>query len=956
MIISSLVQASVKEINTLNLCTIFFARESDSNFTAQHGLKIGTHWAATETQILSCAGDQTPDYFFTTIYCTNGTHLSTIDSHVKHSTFNKMNHSQFQQQRQQLKKKARPESTAMVFVSPEPVPIPVTSNSTLVTSHDHEDPADIMHVETIPMAVSEAIKEHVDTYLNDIRKETWEDYKWECKLISQIPDFVRIYQEAPTDINSFDPLSDSLDLSIQAMKERLRYYLPPVFLEYHPTLLQEKLDAARDTIEFLAQTLRDMDQAAYNRKKKDRDTKDQYYYDDDDDSYIDPYLGDPMYGDDDDDDYDSNQDPSDLPSSFYHQHIDEMKDFFKALPYNLVFNAGFHYPGCAIEDAKKCYCPCSWKMKTWQTQFYLDGLCKGTYGKKEEYCSDNNFLHHALMSHLEKVGERDDTMGLIHRGIHKYIHILYKNHNSGLGHKALFKYGDDNYRKIEKFETKRENDIIQDLYMKIVLEEEQRLESERLLKDMESQLVKKGLERLNKDKFDEITALSKNFRTLDLQLSVKKKLSSEALLKHQQQVVRIFQSIRACATKNQDVTLRIPFDFELQKLMHEWYNASISSNPSDDVLFLFQDFCNKGDVSKFLAEWNIQFYISSLHASGKRRRRKEIKEMEEDTMAVDKGGPTAQFLNEFWKQLDGLKASVSVNDRVYMFKLFEISDKALLPYPDDVLTQGIGDDRVREAALGVARKWYRAIGRVMIHSIMGSRIEGVDKHFPLPSHIIPRFFRSVILSGTNCSEKDYYPWAEVVADMQQLGLGSMVDALTEMYQGDIPNVFQVGIPEYVIDSRCIALSALREGISIGGVLDFAGNSLKNLPIYVQEGWEFTKDQLDIMTQSTPDMYLMTPFFKGLPLDVLDSLFFCKASVRLEDIMEILQVQFWEYSELFNGLVPDHFIAAQRSIWDQVESVLDECGREKEGFLEEFLEFFTGYSFLPEMTESSKCVA
>jgi hypothetical protein len=186
------------------------------------------------------------------------------------------------------------------------------------------------------MANSEAIKLHVNTYLNDIRKETWDDYRWECKLILQIPDFVRSYKEAPSDTASLDPVYGSLEPSIQAMKELLRNYVPNLFLEYHPTLMQEKLDAARDTIQFLEKALREMDHIAYERKKLERDV---YltagrlldYLSDGDDDYIDPYLGDAMYEDGDDD---SDQDPSDFSYSFYNRHINEIQSFF--LKHNLL--------------------------------------------------------------------------------------------------------------------------------------------------------------------------------------------------------------------------------------------------------------------------------------------------------------------------------------------------------------------------------------------------------------------------------------------------------------------------------------------------------------------------------------------------------------------------------------------------------------------------------------------
>jgi hypothetical protein len=96
---------------------------------------------------------------------------------------------------------------------------------------------------------------------------------------------------------------------------------------------------------------------------------------------------------------------------------------------------------------------------------------------------------------------------------------------------------------------------------------------------------------------------------------------------------------------------------------------------------------------------------------------------------------------------------------------------------------------------------------------------------------------------------------------------------------------------------------------------------------------------------------LTPYFKSIPLDVLDTLLFCKSSVDLKDILRMLRVTFWTRNENENEDVSALTIEHQQLIWNQLGSVLDECEREKKGFLVEFLEFFTGYSFLPESIES-----
>jgi hypothetical protein len=83
---------------------------------------------------------------------------------------------------------------------------------------------------------------------------------------------------------------------------------------------------------------------------------------------------------------------------------------------------------------------------------------------------------------------------------------------------------------------------------------------------------------------------------------------------------------------------------------------------------------------------------------------------------------------------------------------------------------------------------------------------------------------------------EYYPWAEVVADLHSIDLKSYIDHHIPTYTPDIAPIFEYEIPHWVLEPRQAALSALREGISIGGVLDFAGNLLKNVPIHVHS-WE-----------------------------------------------------------------------------------------------------------------------
>ena len=50
----------------------------------------------------------------------------------------------------------------------------------------------------------------------------------------------------------------------------------------------------------------------------------------------------------------------------------EVKKFFNALPYNIVFLVSFDVLGIYAKDDTHCYCPCSSKCATWRKQFGLN--------------------------------------------------------------------------------------------------------------------------------------------------------------------------------------------------------------------------------------------------------------------------------------------------------------------------------------------------------------------------------------------------------------------------------------------------------------------------------------------------------------------------------------------------------------------------------------------------------
>ena len=101
----------------------------------------------------------------------------------------------------------------------------------------------------------------------------------------------------------------------------------------------------------------------------------------------------------------------------------DVKPFMKSLPYNFVFDIGFHtrplLSGYSRGDTSNdCYCPCSKSMKTWRTQF-------PTNMDENNACHTGKFQPHALLDHLKKkmIGESD--VAYCHKGIAYYLAKLH---------------------------------------------------------------------------------------------------------------------------------------------------------------------------------------------------------------------------------------------------------------------------------------------------------------------------------------------------------------------------------------------------------------------------------------------------------------------------------------------------------------------------------------------------
>lgn len=129
------------------------------------------------------------------------------------------------------------------------------------------------------------------------------------------------------------------------------------------------------------------------------------------------------------DDYDTQLDPG-------------FVKFMKSLPFNVIFDVGFHVIGVHPKDEESCFCPCSkMKMIKWRTNFGVEQVEKKV--EKDE-CSNKVYTPKALMDHLLSIGT------YLHRAIHDYLEIVYKEFwDYKTSHKALYKVGTLDYNRAE---------------------------------------------------------------------------------------------------------------------------------------------------------------------------------------------------------------------------------------------------------------------------------------------------------------------------------------------------------------------------------------------------------------------------------------------------------------------------------------------------------------------------
>lgn len=206
--------------------------------------------------------------------------------------------------------------------------------------------------------------------------------------------------------------------------------------------------------------------------------------------------------------------------------------------------------------------------------------------------------------------------------------------------------------------------------------------------------------------------------------------------------------------------------------------------------------------------------------------------------SLDHGAVSREFLDNAWRQMGTL--SIHVNG--IQVRLFDSKGVTVVPLSDLRLRRDVaksfkikedGLDQLAEAVKALDQVWvcYRAIGRLMIHSLASGHV--------LPYHVMPRFYRHVSVQFEDAGEPDCltdflstdffcdcrpgdgYSHAAVkhqavlLSHIQQLGFASF-HIFKYHNDGEIedadPNQFLRVIDDQMLEGESMALSSILDGL------------------------------------------------------------------------------------------------------------------------------------------------
>mmetsp|Transcript_17584 Transcript_17584/g.38884 ORF Transcript_17584/g.38884 Transcript_17584/m.38884 type:complete len:982 (+) Transcript_17584:123-3068(+) len=439
---------------------------------------------------------------------------------------------------------------------------------------------------------------------------------------------------------------------------------------------------------------------------------------------------------------------------------EDVKKFFDALPYNVTFLIGFDVLGVNAKDERHCLCPCSSKCAKWRRQFGIERILED-FGNKEACV--NTFKSsgpYALMQHLnQKAGQR---IGL-HYFVLCYVRELYGPPYCGrVGHKGLYPPSSAEYKKAEAYERKK--DIQARNKLEKELEEERK--AKRVLEEEAEKLQERfrNLEMVSKDQAERLKAEEENARRLGIDTEELKKLKidldQEKISFHHENYRAFFDSLRwaiESGSKGTGGTVDfpdVPQNFKVEELFENYFEKK-------HFLFKPTDHKNENVGGKILRDWNIKFDTSGVS---------KLKKVKKEIQAIDKGGPSREFMHLVWQRFTELKITAEGNDgEEKVLKLlyrestgyaFFQKDEAIVDFLEKL--PACNREKVKKKICA----YYQAIGRMYLHAF------AID--MKIPTTAFPPFFRNVLLRNLSPGD-EAYPNPEVFRDVKLMGFDMNVN-------------------------------------------------------------------------------------------------------------------------------------------------------------------------------------
>jgi len=628
------------------------------------------------------------------------------------------------------------------------------------------------------------------------------------------------------------------------------------------------------------------------------------------------------------------------------------KQFFLKLKDCAPLTTGFDIEGSI--NNKHCYCPCGKDLKKWREDNRDVEMLFDDVDWKRSPC--RIFEPMGLMQHLEVEGEGC----ILHYGTRMYLEKLYENYNGpGIGHRCLYKMGDQKYRKADAQQTRNLQKAIDVGQRELARERERNHRMETELKTLEKvskdlckqkemleewrsvmEVEKKSKKTISDLELASFRLLFGAYISLEKGKRVKEKLGKLVIDGVEQGVVYI--TVRASPPSSKT-------SFSLQKFFDGYYDKdkgleALAMKPCGNKKAQKNE-AKREAVKEVKKTRRLLFgggddddkdgFIAHAMLSTWRITLKENTDQSAENTATDEGGPLKQFKSDCWKQLNNLSIPVGKT----MIRLFEDAEGGIKPVTDELLeyqiTRAIKSNKATAAAAAKqldgaftrAKAYTRAVGRIMFNTF-----QDFDKHSVPRSTMLP-IFQNLMLRGCIPGDDNYErddilkhivpftpnPEKNVIKDR----IGMKIDEEDDNSQLWTPDsIFKKLIPDTFIHSRSLILSGLEDGLSLGG---------KKTSSKLEEGSG------------------LAVALRAIPLEAVQKIIFGKSTMTVEEVLAVLEPDYCKCEGDWEG--DDERKAEERREQEKFfegdfKRYLREEASKNSDFLEEFVQFCTGSNYLP----------